>query len=976
MISYTSNVLIIINKFFKFAVKKILPLFILFLLVLTGLRLFLQEEEAIHIAFVGPLSGESEMIGQSMIKAIKLYFEEVNINGGINNLPVVLDVFDDQNNPEQAIHRAREIVEQNQAVAVIGHNCSYCSINGGKIYKDKNIPAITPVSTHLRVTQGNEWYFRTAFNDNLQGNFLANYAKNVLHQNTVTIVQTNVPYGSYLGSIFEQASKELGLEVKQKLVLSKDTNIDEIIAKLKATSDAGLIFLATNANTGVKLVKAIKDSRIKNLLIAPDAYANKKFTEGFKNYFPERRNPGHYTNGIYVSTPFILDTANKYAQHFDSIYRETYQEQPLRLAFYALDAAIVIIEALKQTQKTQSLSIIRNKIKQTITNKFNSFEEAVAGSTGLNYFDKHGNAFKSLSMGVYKSNHLISAFTQLRIAPDYYDDENLLLVDDKRMYKTNVVYAGLQFNKISDFKPLFDGSKSTVSYLMEFHLWLRFQGDIKPHEINFLNAVEPIKLEKPMIDETVGKVSYQLYKVSGQFKESLHSPKERFFANKYSIGINFHHRTLDRNKLIYVTDTLGMEVTDEKAIFAKMKEIQRKTSFFKNWPIQELNFFQGVIKKQILGNPKYIDHGNTVEYSTFNTEIAIGNSAYAYHVIIPNKMSFVFFVTSCLMTIILGLLSYKKLDEQGHYLKYLWFVQVIFALLLLVSAEVLVGKLLLETMDQYKSMIIKTFNILWWLVVAILINIAIERFLWIPLEKNTERKVPNLVRFITALVIYLLACFGIIGFIFEQQFTSMLATGGIVTVLFGLLVQVDLSNIFAGIALSIEDSFHIGNWIKIADYDDGKVVDMNWRVTKIETRTGYILSIPNNVVSTSNIHNFSHPDKAYWLKYIVYVHAEHSPKAVEQVLIEAIFAVETDIPKETPIIWLDEVVVQEVDQWTASYIVFFKTIDYEYKLRVLKNVWQSIWSHLTHAGMMPFKVTPIVYDNNDKVLKNLENMVK
>ncbi|MFK5970404.1 MAG: ABC transporter substrate-binding protein [Candidatus Marithrix sp.] len=975
MASFTSNILTIIHNFFKFFIKKILPIVILLLLIINSLRFFLQEKEAIHIAFVGPLSGENAMVGQSMQKAIELYFEGINKKGGINKLPVVLDVYDDRNSPAHATRKAKEIVKS-EAVAVIGHNCSYCSINGGKIYAEQKIPAITPVSTHLRVTQDNEWYFRTAFNDNLQGNFLANYAKNILQQEAVSIIQTNMAYGSYLGSVFEQASMELGLKVNYKWLLSNDADVNRIVLELQTKSDAGLVFLATNATVGVKLVKAIRKAQIKNLLIAPDAYEDKKFTEGFKDNFQEQRNPGYYTNGIYVSTPFILDTANKYAQNFNSIYEEFYQEQPLSSTFYALDAAIVIVEALKQIEENQPLKIIRSKIREIIADKFNSFEEAVAGSTGLNYFDEHGNALKSLSMGVYKGNHLISAFTQLQIVPDYFDttDEHMLLIDNKRMYKTNIVYAGLQFDKISDFKPLFDGSKSTVSYMMEFRLWLRFQGDIKPQEIKFLNAVEPIELGEPIFEELVGKVNYHLYKVKGQFKESLNSPTERLFSNQYSLGINFHHRSLDRNKLIYVTDILGMEVTSEKAILEKIKEIQRKTSFFKNWPIQELNFFQGVIKKKILGNPKYMDQINTVEYSTFNTEIVIGNNAYAYHAIIPNKFTFIFFITSAIVTIMLVLLSYEKLDEHGHYLKYLWFIQFIFAFLWLISSEVLVGKLLLGNTNQYKAIVITSSNILWWLISSLFITIAIERFVWIPLEKNTERKIPNLVRFLTSFVIYLLACFGIIGFVFEQQFTSLLATGGVVTILLGVMVQVDLSNIFAGIALSLEDSFHIGNWIKIADYDDGKVVDMNWRVTKIETRSGYILSIPNSVVSASNIHNFSHPDKRYWLKYIVYVHAKYDPKEVEQVLIKAIFAVEQDIVKTIrPIIWLDELVVQEVDAWTASYIVFFQTEDYEHKLRVLKNVWQSIWVHLTDAGMMTFKIIPMSHDG--KVLTNLENMV-
>ncbi len=978
MASFIKNFLTIVHYFFRFLIIKVLPIIILFILISTGVLFFLQEEEAIHIAFVGPLSGEDAMVGQSMVKAIELYFEDINNNGGINKLPIILDTYDDKNIPDLAIIKAQEIVKSD-AVAVIGHNCSYCSINGGNIYKKHEIPAITPVSTHLRVTQGNEWYFRTAFNDNLQANFLANYAKNILQQDTISIIQTNMPYGSYLGSVLEQASNNLKLNVNYKWLLTSDKDIPSIVTELKEISNAGLIFLATNAYTGIKLVKAIKESGVKNLLIAPDAYADKKFIDGFDNYFQEHRNPGYYTNGIYVSTPFILDTANKYAQSFNTIYAETYQEQPLRSTFYALDAAIVIVEAIKQTKiATNSITaIIRKKIKQTITDKFNSFEEAVAGSTGLNYFDKDGNALKSLSMGIYKSNHLISAFTQLQIVPSdsgIPPDEHVLLIDNKQMYKTNVVYAGLQFNKISDFKKIFDGSKSTVSYMLDFYIWLRFKGNIDPHDIKIMNAVEPIKLENPVIDESVGEVNYQLYKVNGQFKESLHSPKEKFFSNQYSLGINFHHSKLDRNKLIYVTDILGMELTSEKAVEAKIKDIQKKTSFFENWPIQELNFFQGIIKKKILGNPKYIDQGNTAEYSTFNTEIVIGNNAYAYHAIVPNKFAFIFFITSVVMTVIFGLLSYKNYYDKEHYLQYLWFAQVLFVVLLLISAEVAFGRWLLGTTDQYKAIVITTFNILWWLVIALFISIAIERFLWIPLEKKTERKIPNLIRFLTSLIIYLLALLGIVGFIFGQQFTSLLATGGVVTILFGLIVQVDLTNIFAGIALSIEDSFHIGDWIQIADYDAGRVVDMNWRVTKIETRAGYILSIPNNIVSTSNINNFSHPDKGYWLKYIVYVHAEHDPKAVEQVLIEAIFAVKQDVVTDVkPIVWLDEVLVQEVDKWTASYIVFFKTVDYEHKLRVFKNVWQSIWSHLTQANMMPFKVTPV--SNDKQILKNLENMV-
>ncbi len=273
-------------KFLLLASVVILPL-----ILWMGFK-FLQDEDdrAIHIAFVGPMSGEHAQVGQSMAQAIQLYLDSVNEQGGLTHRKIVLDIFDDQNNPNQAIKVANDIVNQNRAVAVIGHHYSACSINGGKVYKREGIPAITPASTHIEVTQGNEWYFRTVFNDNLQARFLAHYAKRILQKNTVSIIYTDEPYGSSLATLFEKASKNL-IDIKYKWALSTDNlelEIAKVVSDLQTKLDASLIFLATHASEGVKLVKLMKDAGIKNPFIAPDSYAGKSFSEGFLNYPAEK----------------------------------------------------------------------------------------------------------------------------------------------------------------------------------------------------------------------------------------------------------------------------------------------------------------------------------------------------------------------------------------------------------------------------------------------------------------------------------------------------------------------------------------------------------------------------------------------------------------------------------------------------------------------------------------------------------------
>ena len=256
--------------------KFLLGIILLFILLWVTLNVLEKDSDAIYIAFVGPLSGKGAATGMSMVQAIQLQLDQINEQSGKKQKAIILDIFDDRNNSDRARTMAKKIVAQNRAVAVIGHNCNSCSINAGQIYKEYGIPAITPVSTNIKVTKGNEWYFRTIFDDDLQGRFLANYARNFLKQDTVSIIHTDTPYSSHLTKIFEETFKKLGDKSNDKTGVIKykwplqsekelDQRINQITNDLKTKTDAaGLIFLATNAPEGFKLVSSLKNANIKN----------------------------------------------------------------------------------------------------------------------------------------------------------------------------------------------------------------------------------------------------------------------------------------------------------------------------------------------------------------------------------------------------------------------------------------------------------------------------------------------------------------------------------------------------------------------------------------------------------------------------------------------------------------------------------------------------------------------------------------
>lgn len=74
---------------------------------------------------------------------------------------------------------------------------------------------------------------------------------------------------------------------------------------------------------------------------------------------------------------------------------------------------------------------------------------------------------------------------------------------------------------------------------------------------------------------------------------------------------------------------------------------------------------------------------------------------------------------------------------------------------------------------------------------------------------------------------------------------SIVATSAMMTAVVAFSMQDTLGNILGGLALQLDNSIGIGDWIKVDDLC-GKVVDIRWRSTLVETRNGETVVFPNS----------------------------------------------------------------------------------------------------------------------------------
>jgi small-conductance mechanosensitive channel/CRP-like cAMP-binding protein len=82
--------------------------------------------------------------------------------------------------------------------------------------------------------------------------------------------------------------------------------------------------------------------------------------------------------------------------------------------------------------------------------------------------------------------------------------------------------------------------------------------------------------------------------------------------------------------------------------------------------------------------------------------------------------------------------------------------------------------------------------------------------------------------------------------------TGIVATSAVITAVVGFSLQDTLGNVMGGMALQMERTIGVGDWIRV-DQQEGQVVEIRWRQTSIETRNWDTVVIPNSVLMKGNV---------------------------------------------------------------------------------------------------------------------------
>lgn len=156
-------------------------------------------------------------------------------------------------------------------------------------------------------------------------------------------------------------------------------------------------------------------------------------------------------------------------------------------------------------------------------------------------------------------------------------------------------------------------------------------------------------------------------------------------------------------------------------------------------------------------------------------------------------------------------------------------------------------------------------------------------------------------------------------FVMRERFFT---TSAVSAVVLGFALQDTLGNMFAGLAIQVDKPFRVGHWIAVSSME-GLVTQITWRATKLRTKTGNFVIVPNSVIGKEPITNYSEPAVPTRLQLDVGASYNAAPNDVKQAIHEVLAAESLVLKTPTPDVLLSDFgnssIVYRVRFWVDDY---------------------------------------------------------
>jgi branched-chain amino acid transport system substrate-binding protein len=313
-----------------------------------------DENEPIKIGALFAVTGGASFLGAPEAKTAEMLVEEINSAGGVNGRMIQLIIKDTAANPEKAISFAKQLIEEDKVVAIIGPSTSGETMQIKDLCESYKTPLISCAAAEAIVDPVASYVFKTPQKDSYVANWIFSTMKD-MGISKIGIVGANTGFGNAGLGQLEKYAPDYGIEILAKESYdSAATDLTAVLTKLKARNVEAVV------NWSIVPAQAIVPKNMKQLgmevpLFQSHGFGNIKYVEA----------AGAAAEGIIFPAGQLLVAEKLASDHpqkeivskYKSEYESKFGEAVSGFGGYAYDAILLIVKAIETSGSTERSAI-------------------------------------------------------------------------------------------------------------------------------------------------------------------------------------------------------------------------------------------------------------------------------------------------------------------------------------------------------------------------------------------------------------------------------------------------------------------------------------------------------------------------------------------------------------------------------------------------------------------------------------------
>jgi len=330
-------------------------------------------EDTIVIGTISPNTGSVSVYGVATLNGVKLAVDEINAAGGIlGGKKIVLNVKDDQGDPNEAVNAFNTLVADNVTL-IVGAVTSGCTSAITDAANDEGVVLISAPSTADSVTTEDDYIFRVCYSDSFQGAIAAKFAKDNGFEKVGALYCAADTYSKGLYDAFKSQCEKYGIEI---VIAESSATLEttEYSNQWAAIAKTGVEFVFAPyyySAVGPYVVPQARKAGYNGIIMGADGY------DGSIGYISEGSDLSAWENVLFTNHYDPADTSEKVVNFVEAFKAANNGETPNAFAALGYDALNTLVDAI-ESAGTADADAVRDALADT-----SAIHEGVTGTFTL-----------------------------------------------------------------------------------------------------------------------------------------------------------------------------------------------------------------------------------------------------------------------------------------------------------------------------------------------------------------------------------------------------------------------------------------------------------------------------------------------------------------------------------------------------------------------------------------------------------------